>query len=565
MNKVKKKKIVRIDMTSLNVSEEEMDDDFKFLGGRGLTARLIVDEINPRTHALSKGNKLIFAPGLLSSAEIPCSSRLSIGSKSLLTGGIKESNVGGPMSQKLARLGIGAIVIEGQPAEGFYVVRIDSKGKVHFKAKDFGLKGNDETAQQLLDMYGKNASVLSIGPAGEMLLPTATIAATDQDGISARHAGRGGLGAIMGSKGIKAIVVEEKIDKGKVEPADKDLLKECVKEFSEMVVKINKGNTRYGTTSLINFINKSHGLPTRNFSRGVFDGAEKISGERIAELIKERGGKTGHGCYRGCIIRCGHVFNDKDGNHVTSKLDYETVGMLGSNLEIDDIDMIAKLDRLCGDIGIDTIELGATMGVLMEGGHLSLSFGRGEEVIDLLEETKRGTPLGRLIGSGCDVVGKVFGCRRVPVVKGQALPSYDPRALQGMGVTFATSPMGADHTAGPVFPGMGKLDPMRPEGQAEFSKKVQIYCAILDNFGLCLYTSPSPKTMEFITKAIQALYGETISGDELDEIGSRILKTECEFNEMAGLKTKGDDLPLFFREENLPSTQSSFSVSLSEL
>ncbi|MCD6576607.1 MAG: aldehyde ferredoxin oxidoreductase [Anaerolineaceae bacterium] len=557
------RKILRVDMSSLNISQEEINEDFKLLGGRGLADKILTTEIDPRVHPLSKDNKLIIAPGLFSGITIPSTSRLSVLSKSPLTGGIKESNVGGPVSQELGRLGFAAIIIEGRASDSFYIMRISKKGEIYLDpAKDIQGMGNNETAQNLFRVYGKQINILSIGPAGEMLLPTATVAATDQDGYPSRHAGRGGLGAVMGSKGIKAIVIEGKV-KREVKCLDKALLKESIKDFSTMVVKINKMNKQYGTTSLVKFINQSNGLPTKNFSRGTFEGVEQISGERITELIKERGGKTAHGCYSGCIIKCSHVFNDKNGNHVTSKLEYETVGMLGSNLEIDDVDMIAEMDRLCGDIGIDTMELGATMGVLMESGYIP--FGNAEEVIKLLEEIPKGTPLGRLVGSGCATVGKVFGCSRVPVVKGQALPSYDPRALKGMGVTFATSPMGADHTAGPVYPGMGKLDAKKPDGQVEFSKNIQSNCAILDNFGLCLYTSPSPKTMEFIIKAVKALYGEVMSRDDLADIGKQILGMEYEFDERAGLGSETDELPFFFRQETLPEIDSSFDVSPEEL
>jgi len=557
------KKIFRINMSTLTVSQEVISEDYNLFGGRGLTAKILLKEVDPRIHPLNKNNKLIFAPGLFSGTTIPCTSRLSVGSKSPLTGGIKESNVGGPVSQKLGRLDVAAIIIEGQSSNGFNILRINDQGVISFDpANDIQGMGNYETTEKLFKIYGEEVDILSIGLAGERLLLAGTIAATDQEGFPSRHAGRGGMGAVMGSKGVKAIVIEGKID-GKVAPLDKDLLKESVKEFSEFVLKINKMNNQFGTTSLVKFINKANGLPTRNFRRGNFEKAELISGERITELIKERGGKISHGCYPGCVIKCSHVFNDKDRNHVTSKLEYETVGMLGSNLEIDDLDMIAKMDRLCSDIGIDTIELGATIGVLMESGFIP--FGAAGEVVKLLEEIYKGTPLGRLIGSGCDIVGKVFGCQRVPVVKGQALPSYDPRALKGMGVTLATSPMGADHTAGPIFPGMGSLDPKKPDGQVEFSKNLQINCAILDNFGLCLYTSPSNKTMEFINKAIKALYGETMSLEGLYEIGKKILEMELKFNENAGLKCGVDDLPLFFRQESLPEINAFFDVPLEEL
>jgi len=552
------KRIIRIDMSSLNISEEKISEDFKLFGGRGLADKILSNEIDPRVHPLSKENKLIIAPGLFSGTTIPSTSRLSVVSKSPLTGGIKESNVGGPVSRELGRLGFAAIVIEGEAASGFYIIRISEQGSIYLEAaNDIKGMGNNETAQNLFRVYGKQINILSIGLAGEMLLPTATIAATDQDGFPSRHAGRGGLGAVMGSKGIKAIVIEGRAT-SEIEYLDKALLTESTKEFSAMLVKINKMNRRYGTTSLVKFMNQSHGLPTRNFSRGYFEGADKISGEKITELIEKRGGKTGQSCYPGCVIKCSHIFNDESGRRVTSKLEYETVGMLGANLEIDDVDMIAEMDRLCGDIGIDTVEIGATMGVLMESDFIP--FGDAENVINLLKEIQKGSPLGRLVGSGCAAVGKAFGCSRVPVVKGQALPAYDPRALKGMGVTLATSPMGADHTAGPVFPGMGKLDAKKPDGQVALSKSIQINCAILDNFGLCLYTSPSPKTMEFIIKAVKAIYGETLTIDNLTDIGEAILGMEYEFDDRAGLGSGTDELPLFFRQERLEKIDSLFDV-----
>ncbi len=555
--------ILRVDMSSLRISKETAGEHFRFLGGRGLGARILSDEVDPRVHPLSGDNKLIIAPGLFSGSTIPCTSRLSVVSKSPLTGGIKESNVGGPVSQALGRLGFACIVIEGRSSNGPHVMRITGRGEIHFDpAEDIQGMGNHEAVEKLFSRHGKQISILSIGPAGELLLPTATVAATDQDGFPSRHAGRGGLGAVMGAKGLKAIVIEGE-GNGEWECSDKELLKESIKDFSKMVMKINKMNKEYGTTSLVGFINRANGLPTENFSRGTFEGAGEISGEKITELIEKRGGKTGHGCYPGCIIKCSHVFNDKDGNHLTSKLEYETVGMLGSNLGIDDVDAIAEMDRLCSDIGIDTIEIGATMGVLMESGQIP--FGGAEEVIHLLKEIPEGTLSGRLVGSGCASVGKAFGCTRVPVVKGQALPSYDPRALKGMGVTLATSPMGADHTAGPVFPGMGKLDARKPEGQVAFSRSVQINCAVLDNFGLCLYTSPSPKTMEFISNSVKALYGEEMNRDRLADMGKQIIGMEHEFNERAGLGPEADDLPFFFRQEPLPGIASFFDVPTEEL
>jgi len=550
-------------MSSRKVSLEKKDEGVMPFGGRGLIAKILAAEVDPLTHPLGEDNKLILAPGVFAETTIPCTSRLSIGTKSPATGTIRESNVGGPAAEKLGRLGIAAIIIEGTLTDGPSILKIGFGGTTDIEAAyDLKGKGNYDTAQTLRQRFGSNATILSIGPAGELLLQAATIAATDQDGLPARHAGRGGLGAVMGSKGLKAIVLED--DTGeRVAPCNRELLTESIKEFSAMILKMNKANKQYGTAWLVNFINKCNGLPTRNFSRGTFDRADKISGERIAELIAERGGKTGHACSRGCIIHCSNVFNDSGGNYVTSGLEYETVGMMGANLEIDDIDAIARLDRLCGDIGVDTIEIGATMGVLMES--KVLPFGDSAGVIALLEEIPRGTPLGRLIGSGCEIAGRAFGCVRVPAVKGMAMPSYDPRALHGMGVTVATSPMGPDHTAGPVFSGVGGLDATKPAGQIKLSSSIQITCALLDNFGLCLYTSPVPKTIEFIGKAMKALYDRDMSRDDLLILGEEIVKTEHDFNERAGLTPAADDLPAFFRNEPLPEIDTVFGVSPDEL
>ena len=557
------KKIVRINMSTLKVADEAIDTGMDFFGGRGLAAHILSHEVDPNVHPLDKKNKIVIAPGLFAGTIIPCTSRLSVGSKSPLTGGIKESNVGGPIAQQLGRRDIAAIVLEGQPSSGWYVISVGEKGDVQLDEAD-GIQGlgNYETVQRLHETYGKRVSIMSIGRAGEMRLPVATIAATDGDGFPSRHAGRGGLGAVLGSKHIKAVVVQN-VTADNTQIVDRNLLTECLKEFSAFVRKVNVNNNRFGTASLIKVVNEFKALPTRNFTSGQFDRAENISGEKITEVISKRGGKTGHACYPGCVIKCSHIFNDKAGNYVTSKLEYETVAMLGANVGIGEIDDIARIDQICGDLGIDTIETGATIGVLMHCGYIA--FGDSSAVINLLSEIQKGTVVGRLIGSGCAAAARAFGNSRVPVVKGQALPAYDPRAFKGMGVTFATSPMGADHTAGPIFPGMGKLDPRKPTGQAELSKDLQIACAALDNFGLCLFTSPSSKTLEFIGKFIKALTGTALDSSQIQQIGKKILALEYDFNERAGLGAGTDELPYFFREESLTDLDSVFDVPKEKL
>jgi aldehyde:ferredoxin oxidoreductase len=556
-------KIVRINMDELKVSEEESSKDLMLLGGRGLSAKILSTEIDPRVHPLSGANKLIIAPGLFTGTTIPSTGRLSIGTKSPLTCGIKESNVGGVVGQKIARLGIKAIIIEGKPKNrNLYLIKVDNK-KVQIEPAD-NLKGlrNYELTEKLFAQYGTHVGILSIGPAGEMFLPSATVAVTDRRGKPSRHAGRGGTGAVLGSKGIKAIVVD---DANGVMPeiSDEPALKNIIKEFTARLVKIGSGVHNYTTAILVKPINEVGGLPTRNFSEGRFEGADKISGEALTTLIKERGGKLGDACCPGCAIQCSNIFKDKNENEITSALEYETVALLGSNLAIDDLDEIAKMDRLCDEIGIDTIETGATLGVAMESGFIP--FGDSKSAINLIEEIGRGTLAGRLLGSGCVTVGKAFGCCRVPAVKGQAIPGYDPRALKGMGVTYATSPMGADHTAGVAQPGVGKVDTLKPEGQVELSRNLQTWTAVLDNTGLCLYAAPSSGTMKFAVQFVNALYGLSMEVEDLLNIGREILEMEFAFNKAAGIGEETNDVPFYMRKEVLPQTGTVFDVLKEEM
>ena len=252
--------------------------------------------------------------------------------------------------------------------------------------------------------------------------------------------GRGGVGAVMGSKRIKAFVLDEA---GTVtrQPLNKERFQAAAKIFGEGLRRhavTGEGLPAFGTNVLTNVLNEAGAYPTHNFTRASFEGATKISGETQAENEKARGGQPTHGCHRGCIIQCSGIYNDSDGKYVTKQAEYETVWSHGGHCGIDDLDIIAQLDRMDDDFGLDTIETGVAIGVAMEGG--LLEFGDGPGAIRVLAEVGKGTPLGRIIGSGAGMTGKVFGVTRVPVVKNQALPAYDPRAVQGIGVTYATTP-----------------------------------------------------------------------------------------------------------------------------
>jgi aldehyde:ferredoxin oxidoreductase len=567
--------ILRVNMDSLTVLKEPVDSEYARLGGRGLASAIINAEVPPLCHPLSKENRLVFAPGILSGTTAPCSGRLSVGAKSPLTGGIKESNSGGMAAAALARLGVAAIVVEGKAALGDkYVLKIDSSGANFLAANGLKLKGNYKTADILRRKHGKDVAIISIGPAGEMMLSAASIAVTDPEGRPTRHAGRGGLGAVMGAKGLKAIIVDAKKTE-RVAPKDESSFRENVKKFAKLLGEhpvTSQALPTYGTNVLANIINAVGAYPTNNFSRGKFAGVEKISGETERATIIARGGIPSHACHRGCIISCSGIYTDEKKKYLTKRPEYETVWAHGSNCGIDDLDAIAQMDRLDDDIGLDTIEMGATIAVAMEAG--LAKFGDAAAAIKMLKEVQKGTPLGRILGSGAKVTGQAFGVERVPVVKGQALPAYDPRAAKGIGVTYATSPMGADHTAGysitaNVLKVGGWVDPLKPEGQVALSRNLQIATAALDSTGLCLFVAfcvpDKPEALDAIVGMISAFRGEKFSADDFTGLGKKVLKMERHFNSRAGFTAADDRLPRFFTTEKLQPHEAVFDVPDSEL
>ena len=551
--------------------------DYAGSGGRGLTSAIVSKEVPPLCHPLGEDNKLVIAPGMLSGSTAAMSGRLSVGCKSPLTGGIKEANAGGQPSQMLGRLGYAAIVLEGLPQEDtLYKILINKDGAEISDAGSLKGLGNYDTVDKMKAEHGEKISCISIGQAGEMKLAGASVACTDMELRPTRHAGRGGVGAVMGSKGVKVIVIDDAGMKMR-QPQDPDKFKEANKEWVAGLRKhpvSGEGLPAYGTNVLTNVINEAGAYPTKNFMWGRFDKCNNISGETQAELEEARGGKGAatHGCHRGCIIRCSGTYLNKDGQYLTKQPEYETVWAHGGNCGIDDLDSIAMMDRLDDDYGLDTIEMGATIAVAMEAG--VAEFGDAEAAIRLIKEVGKGTPLGRILGSGAAVTGKVFGVERVPVVKGQAMPAYDPRGVQGIGVTYATTTMGADHTAGyavatNILGVGGSVEPLKPEGQIELSRNLQIATAAIDATGMCLFVAfpilDQPETFQALIDMINAFYGLSLTADDVTELGKSILKNEREFNLEAGFTSKDDRLPDYFKKEKLPPHDITFQVKDEEL
>ena len=572
-------KILRIDMGADGgpAVKEEPPGEYAGMGGRGLTSAIVSKEVPPSCHALGADNKLVIAPGILSGTTAAMSGRLSVGCKSPLTGGIKESNAGGQASQVLARLGYAAIVLEGKPrGDTLYKIFINTDGVKIEADNSLKMLGNYDLVDKMKAQHGDKIACISIGPAGEMKMSAASVAVTDMETRPTRHAGRGGTGAVMGAKGVKVIVLDDAGTKMRA-PKDPDKFKAANQAWVAGLRKhavTGEGLPTYGTNVLTNVINEAGAYPTKNFMWGRFDGCSKISGETQAETEIERGGKGSatHGCHRGCIIRCSGTYYNKDGQYLTKQPEYETVWAHGGNCGIDDLDAIAMLDRLDDDYGLDTIEMGATIGVAMEAG--IAEFGDADAAISLVKEVGKGTPLGRILGNGTEVTGKVFGVERVPTVKGQAMPAYDPRGVQGIGVTYATSTMGADHTAGyavatNILGVGGNVDPLSPEGQVELSRNLQIATAAVDATGMCLFIAfavlDQPETFQALIDMINAFYGLELTADDVTQLGKNILSAERDFNARAGFTSKQDRLPDYFKNEKLPPHDVTFAVKDDEL
>ena len=565
-------KFIRVNMNDKTAATEEVPEAYMGLGGRGLTSIMINGEVPPKCDPLGPENKLIFAPGLLSGTNLVNTSRLSVGAKSPLTGTIKESNAGGTVAAALGRLGISAIIVEGQVTESdLNILRIDENGEPRFDTAE-AYRGMRTYAlvEKLLATYGAKNAVLCIGPAGEKQLTAASIQATDIDGRPCRAAGRGGLGAVMGAKGLKAIVVDQR-GKSPDAIADPEAFKEAAKAYAKAVKDhpfSGQMLPALGTAGLVAAINSMGAFPSYNATKGVLEGWEEVSGETMARVIQERGGKTTHvGCAQ-CIVHCSNEFVDKDGKYVTSSLEYETIWSMGGMTGINDLDTIARLDYLCDDIGLDTMSAGVAVAVAMDAGYKE--FGDGQAAIEMIEEVTRGTVIGNIIGHGPAAVGKHFNHARVPVVKGQSIAAYDPRAMQGNAVTYATSPMGADHTAGNV---VGEyltqaLDPLKADGQVEASRNMQIAMAAVDCTGMCLLASfamTTPEGGEAFLKAMNAKLGTQLGPSDIPAMGIRVLKAEREFNRKAGFTNKDDRLPKFFYEEPLPPHNTVIGISDEEM
>ncbi|MBE7473000.1 MAG: aldehyde ferredoxin oxidoreductase [Anaerolineae bacterium] len=547
---------LHINLNTKTVEKEELRGEAIAKAGRYLIAKTFVEKGLAQVEPLSPENPLIFSAGPLAGTSFSNANRTSVGCKSPLTGGIKESNGGGTFSYALGQLNLAGFTLYGA-ADEWIVIHLKKDGSISFDdATPYLQKGNFAAADLLYERYGKKVALGICGPVGEYQGLLAGIAFSDSDGRPSRLSARGGVGAVMGSKRVKAIVVDlDKIPLLHDRKKSMGNIRTYAQKLQADSIVMNFYNA-LGTMGMGDVTNYMGGLPVRNFSGGQFadTGAGevfKMGAEYIGNLNKARGGSQTHACMPGCVIQCSNVYFDENGKEVVSPVEYETLGLLGTNCGIGDPDDLAALNATANDLGIDTIETGATLAVLMEAG--LASFGDVVWMKSALEKIGAGTPEGKLWAQGTARVGQHYGVKRVPVIKKQAISAYDPRVIEVTGISMMVTAQGADHTTGNA-PRL-KTRSMTPDEIINASLREQILSAATDSVGLCIFgRSVTNAQTEFIANAINDALGTQLTGDFFFELGRETLKLEWEFNQQAGFNPQDDDLPSFFYEEPLPPT-----------
>lgn len=559
------RRYLHIDLKNRAVSHVEVTGDDLARAGRHLIAKTLLEAGVATVDPLGPDNPLIFSAGPYAGTNLSNANRLSVGCKSPLTGGIKEANSGGTFAVALGQLALAGFTLHGCSDE-WVVIRITKDGGIAFtSAEPYLGKGTFEVAEMLHELYGKKVSIAQCGPVGERLGLLGGISFSDREGRPARLAARGGVGAVMGSKKVKAIVVDmtkipELHDRRKVMDLTKDYANKLAEQAPVQAMK------ERGTALVGDFTNYIGGMPVRNFSAGQLVDPKiqplKVGGDFIRQQNMARGGNPSHACMPGCVIQCSNEYVDAEGKELVSPLEYETLGLLGTNCGLDDPDDIARLNHVCNDLGIDTIETGATIGVLMEAGQGA--FGDVDFVARALADIGAGNDRGTLLAQGTARVGEHYKVRRVPVIKKQAISAYDPRVIEVTGVSMMTTAQGADHTTGNM-PMMDTKD-KTVEEVVIASIEAQINAAIADSLGLCVFgRSVTDTNRQLLADAINGCHGTDIDPAFFLDLGWETLRMEFEFNRAAGFSVDDDWLPQFFYNEPLPPTNKASRMKADEI
>lgn len=567
-------KIARINLTTGEIKVEKLDVELakKFVGGRGLGTKIVYDEGCATVDPLGPDNKLVYITGPLTGAGAPSSGRYMVVTKSPLTGMIACSNSGGIWGAKLKYAGWDALIVEGEAPEWTYLNIVDDKIELLPAAEYLGLY-SEELDEKLKEKHGKDSSVLSIGIAGEKKVLLAAIM-NDKD----RAAGRSGVGAVMGSKKLKGIVVTASKKNADEYLASAEALKAANKEVMVNIREngLTGGGLRaLGTASLVNVINSVGSLPTKNWQESYYEKAEDVSGEALAEKYLVKAGA----CHR-CPIACGRVV--RVGDRVVGGPEYEPLWAYGANMDNNDLASINEANMWCNEYGLDAISVPCTIAAAMElyqrgaikeedcAGY-PLEWGN---VASLIEWTKRmgdpKTELDWLMSSGSARLCEHYGMPEVSMsVKKQEMPAYDARGVQGIGITYATSNRGGCHVRGytiaPEVVGLPvQLDRTVADEKAFWSKTFQDLTAVIDSMGLCLFTSFALGAPEY-TKLLNAACGTEYTPEQVLEMGERIYNIERMFNKAAGMKPEDDRLPKRLITDPVPAGPSKGMTSKIEI
>jgi aldehyde:ferredoxin oxidoreductase len=582
-------KILRVDLWGGKVKIESLPDDVlrKWIGGRGLGVYLMLKEVDPKVDPLGPSNKALVMTGPLTGIPgVPESGRWCSVTKSPLTNTIHDSQSGGKFGPELKFAGFDAVILENVSENPVYLWIHDGKAELrdakHLWGKDVHHTTDiikEELASEIGSEEARNIKVATIGPAGENLVKYAALL-----NDKSRAAGRGGHGAVWGSKKIKAIAVRGHM-KPKIadEEAFKEAMKKAVNKHKESPVT-SEGLPKYGTAILVNIINKAGIFPTRNFRTGVFDGAEKISGETLASTLLDKKKSIEESCW-GCIIKCARYtkvvnspFSGEGGGP-----EYETVWAFGAQTGTDNLEAISKANFLCNELGLDTISMGHTIGTFMELVEmgkvpedklrgLKSKWGTPEAIVELVWRTAYRSGIGDDLAEGALKLAQKYGAPEVAmVVRGQELPAYDPRGAQGHGLAYATSNRGGCHLRAymisPEVLGVPELvDRFKTKGKAKLVKEFQDVFAVIDSLVICKFSSFAIWSEEY-AELLSAVTGVKYTAKDVELIGERIYNAERAFNVLSfGDGKEFDTLPKRLLEEPMPEGASKgYVVKLNEM
>jgi len=550
------RKYLHINLNDKSVDIEDFSGEAVIRAGRNLIVRTLLERDLAGVDPLSPENPLIFSAGPFAGTNFSNANRISVGCKSPLTGGIKESNSGGTFAFAMGQLEIAGFTLNGA-SDDWVVIRITKDDGITFEdAKPYLGKSNFEAAKMLHEKYGHKVSLALCGPVGEYQGLIAGIAFSDNENRPVRIAARGGVGAVMGSKKVKAIVC----DKAKMPTfVDRKKVMNFVRDYGAKIKEDPAAQAlgRNGTMQVADITNHLGGLPVNNFSSGqqidtsVEGNVLTMGGDHIRDLNNERGGEHTHACMPGCMIKCSNVYVDADSKEIVSPLEYETLCLLGTNVGIADPDDVARLNETVNDLGCDTIEVGAAFGIMMDQGEAE--FGDVKFMADALEDIRQGNERGRMLARGAARVGEHFGSKRIPCIKKQAISAYDPRVIEVTGISMMVTAQGGDHTTGnlPAAECAGKST----EELSEMSLEVQINSAAADSLGLCVFgRTVTNNSHAELLDTINVAFDLDLDADYINELGRETLLLEIEFNEKAGFTEADDILPKFFYDEELPPT-----------